>query len=214
MIKNIWNLLKEIIVFNGKFKCEREEGMKYKTKEVSEILQVSRSWINNHLRELGMKHLTRGTQVEYFENEIIDWLNSNARFFKKTEFLDLTKYASIDEIGDWYLDVTEAGILHREDVYKNFLERILPADYFSLHTEKINPRKRGLIKWQEIEYTIDSFKQLKTINELREGKSEELAYREIYEKGMIKVEIGGRRWFIEAEDRPEYAILMPYGYQD
>ena len=68
-----------------------------------------------------------------------------------------------------------------------------------------------------MDYRVGSLDELYTIEqimELRGYRNNEMAYREIYDAGWIRVAVAGRRWYVPAPeqhgDRPLTLMRLPY----
>lgn len=191
------------------------------TKQLCEQLGVSRNFVNQHLRHLGsLPQLdeNRMKTVVYPVDSVITWINENAVFSRQTELLDLSCYASEEQIQEVYDKVdkypknTIAGIEARQALLDEFYAKVLPPEYLS-QRDLINVRNRGRLPWIPVEYKISSFSELYSIKELKGEKSEEIAYRTIYSSGMIRMELIGRKWYIENSNIPKYPLLMPADYE-
>ena len=191
---------------------------KLSTMALCDKLDISRSWVNTHLRELGgapeyVDDDSRVRAVMYPKADVIKWLNDHARCSCQTKQLCLLDYATEDEIQAVMARVKEKN---KEDgmprnPFQWALFELLPQEIFE-EAALILPRKRGLIPWVEVDCKITSLEQLHSIRSLSGNASPELGYRQAYKDSMIRFEVDGRCWFIETEKDPrEYCFLVPYG---
>ena len=191
---------------------------KLTTMQLCEMLDVSRAWVNTHLRELGgapeyVDDDSRVRAVMYPKADVIKWLNDHARCSCQTKQLCLLDYATEDEIQTVMVHIRnktyEDGI--PRNPFKWALFELLPPKIYE-QMEPISPRHRGLIPWVDVECKITSLEQLHSIRSLSGNASPELGYRQAYLDCMIRFEVDGRRWFIEPEkDLRSHCFIVPYG---
>ena len=190
---------------------------KLTTMELCNILDISRSWVNTHLRELGgapeyIDENSRVRAVMYPEADVIKWLNDHARCSCQTKQLCLLDYATEEQIEAVMAQVRtkteEDGIPRNPFSWAMF--ELLPPEIFE-EAALIMPRRRGLIPWVEVDCKITSLEQLHSIRSLAKNASPELGYRQAYLDCMIRFEVDGRRWFIETEKDPRpHCFIVPY----
>jgi len=193
------------------------------TREVMESLSVSRYWVDTHLRHLGIKGADDPNKMEdlikvyYSEDEIIEWLNENARFTRRTYNLDLCDYTSEDVAKRESEKVISMPMetIGQIDAYiraGNNLIASLVGEEASKYASLLNPRRRSKLKWVEVDYNIEKFSDLITIKQLMKMmnyRSPEMCYRYIYLSGMIRCEVRGRSYYMYAPEKPVCGILMP-----
>jgi len=197
------------------------------TQEVMGFLDVSRYWINLHLRQMGVKgkELIKNAEdvitIIYNEREIIDWINRNARFSRQTYYLDLCAYMSEEkaQAAMRYLrDLPRKTMEEKEiykDLYKSFLEENVSIDA-AKYVDLIDPRKRGNLRWEEVKYRVTDLRELLSINRLKNRlnvNSNEICYRYIYERAAIRCEIEGRTYYIFSQEDPEYGVIMAESFR-
>ena len=168
------------------------------TKEVCELLGVSRSWVNSHLRKIGFKNLDLTSDkaniktIYYKTDDIVNWFNKNALFSRQTMYIDLA-----DHMPKTILSLSTFDI---------------PSNIHNA-TIRVNERMRGECSWVTVDYKISSIEDLKSLSELQNiygFNNSEMTYRYIFSSGMIKAEICGRKWYIEAPEKKLYhPVLVP-----
>lgn len=168
------------------------------TSQVCEYLGVSRSWVNNHLRKIGFKDPDIESDkanirtVYYNICDIIEWFNKKATFTRQTKFIDLTDYVAETEI-----------------LSENFL---MPLNIHNA-CSRVHERFRGELNWVSVNYNIKSIDEIKALSTIQENNgynNNEMAYRYIFNSGMIKAEICGRKWYINAPEKNlKHPVLVP-----
>lgn len=193
--------------------------------ELCRALDVSRYWVNTHLQHLGKVEMMGSNDTlnkraaTYEAGEVLDWFNENAEFSRQTHWLNLLDYAAEQEIESVYNEMgkcpsTIDGVKKRVEILRDFLRQILPAETFAAFTEydTISVRQRDSLPWVETDAKITDLEQLYTIKKLRRGKNSKIAYRDIFNRGMIRVKIHGREWFMNDEQGSlQYKMLMSAG---
>lgn len=130
--------------------------------------------------------------VMYDPAKVVTWLNDNAAYSRQTVRVGL---------GNW-MTTEEIAACHKEGDFEKLLEDRLPDGWptFFQHAEGWSREKRGSVPWITVDHRIETLDQLHTMQALlshRGSQSTELAYRELFAYGWIRVEIAGRRWWME-----------------
>lgn len=171
------------------------------TKEVCEVLGVSRSWVNNHLRHLGEPGWETNDRrwIFYDRRKILNYINTNATITRQTEFLDLAHFVPTDELlqklkfFDSMPDPEEGAAA--KAVY---IRTILPDAYSPIYDTEFAARHRGEYPWyRDAKTKIDDLAHLATMADLRQhhGHSSEMIYRSNFYMGVPKITLHGRVWF-------------------
>lgn len=203
------------------------------TQEVVDTLGVSRQWVNRYLRDMGTVIMhSSGTRkanrvVVYDAEQILAWINAAAECSRQTIMLPAESFGRISE-GETrrYYELTTTLFSSRDAADREratalldeLYSRALPPEmYDRLPATGGSPRKRGNTPWTPMDYRVGSLDELYTIEqlmELRRYRSTEMAYREIYEAGWIRVAIAGRRWYVPApeqyDDQQLTLMRLPY----
>lgn len=193
------------------------------TSNVMKILKVSRSWVNMHLRQLGTEEPeTDGTGkrfVMYDEEKLLEWFNANAKFSRQTKlfnFYDFTNVFSREGLDQALEKINKLDIRDRDFAYYEFIPNVLDQEQAAEYA-KVHMKHRKLLDFVDVDMklTMNEFLwHLQTAKELAGEQSIEMAYRQIYCRGMIKIELFGRSWFIIPRDEwYEYNVLMPADFE-
>ena len=192
--------------------------MKLTSSELYDTLGVSREWVRNHCRHLGEKGTdSSGYTVYYEEDQVVAWLNANAKFSRQTKLVDASQYLPEDALN--YLVQIRNQTSSYEIKHRNILHLIAYHDNLyemAKQYSEVNHRKRGHLPWVEVSYTIKSLNEISTMKQIKEKKqfrSDEMAARDIFLNGMIRMEVQGRVWYVEQIDRPKYFIEMPGDFE-
>lgn len=195
------------------------------TAKVMEILKVSRSWVNMHLRrQLGTEEPeTDGMGrrfVMYDEEKLLEWFNTNAKFSRQTKlfnFYDFTNVFSregLDQALEKINKLENADA--REFAYSQFIPNVLDKEQAAEYA-KVLVKHRKVLDFVDVDMKLnmDEFLwHLQTAKGIAGDQSIEMAYRHIYSRGMIKIELFGRSWFIVPRDEwYEYNVLMPATFE-
>lgn len=195
------------------------------TKDVCDILGVSRAWVNTYLRQLGgavvpeneENSFANARTVYYNESDLLTWLNQHAVCSRQTMWLNLQNYLPESELKKRVKKINRMPVatfeerVNRMAAERNLLEEILPADLLT-HVDKVHPRQRGLLPWVPVDHRVSEIDELCTMKQLMKNfghRSQEMMYRKIFSDGMIRVEVHGRTWYVPAPDRFTYELLIP-----
>lgn len=119
--------------------------------------------------------------------------------------------AMLDDV-DSIPDLTSDGRKLRREIYHEFLRQHVPEEIYR-NAVLVNERARGQLSWEPMQHRIERLEQLQTMKQLMtkwKHRSTELTYRQIFQTAMIRVEIDGRIWFMDAPEKGiQYPLLMP-----
>lgn len=186
------------------------------TSELSQLLGISRNWINRYLRHLGQQRPLKiddkvnSRTVYYGKGDILAYLNAHATFFRQTEWFDLRE-CDVDEqwLRDLWKSMKELPEEDRAIVYKRTLNRIIPKDIYLIDEPGYAARQRGFFPWRRAECQIKALEDLSTMERMRGGKSSELVYRDNFKYARVRVMVHGRIWFMAApEEDHEMMVLI------
>lgn len=197
------------------------------TKDLITTLGVSRNWINEHMRDLGHRTLISGKStirknivIVYEKEDVLAWLNENAIFERQTIRVPPSYFGRISDSDAQQVFDTIASMESFEErlaAHNRFIKMAVPQEFLERDTSRSNVRKR-IDPWVAVtgEIQITDFKQLRSVQSILHSlnpysASLELAYRHIYNSGMIRVTIKGRVWYIDdpAKPLPGYSFLFP-----
>lgn len=190
------------------------------TQDVVDALGVSRQWVNRYLRDMGrvvMHHdgtRTAKRVVMYDAAEILAWINAAAECSRQTVRLPADQFGRIsNEEARRYIDLVDTLAASHDDAELERAAALLdelyrtalpPALYERLQEIGGSPRRRGTTPWAPMDYQIGSLEELYTIDQMMERygyRNNELAYRDIYVAGWIRVAVAGRRWYVRAPEQ-------------
>lgn len=186
------------------------------TRDVMRELDVSRAWINDHIRHLGKARIPGNVSIFYNEEDIVEWFNENAQFDRQTYFLDFCDYmpqekaAYVAGILDSEPQKTEWDKMKYRETVQKVLSEFISKDA-GAYSRMIAERDRGNTPWIPVNHKITHLKQLTTMKKMKDRvgpNSSELIYRELYMGGRIRCRVKGRTFFTSVA-RPKYCILMP-----
>lgn len=189
------------------------------TSTLCSTLHVSRSWVNTHLRDLGKKIPSidphRPSVIWYEPTEVLSWIQQHASFSRQTVLIDLVDYG-VDkkEFLKLRRDLDEPGTIADQETrgerYENYLKSVLPDDIYN--RSHLSVRHRGDVEWAPVCFFLKSLESLQTIRDImakNDYRSEELAYRDIFLRSMIKVSVAGRTWFVtEKQQECELPVVI------
>ena len=194
--------------------------MHLETKDLMSLLGVSRSWVNTHLRGIGTRLKTnKGNRlqpaVSYDAEDILKWINDNAVFERQTKRMLYSSFGQVtDEEAENAWDKIQAAISieAKEEIFETFLTRALPEDLLeAFNLLETNSRHRTA-PWVAAEgFQVEKFENLMSIKAMAEQlqfNSDEMVYREIYRRGMIRVTVKGRVWYMADPEAASSSLAL------
>ena len=139
----------------------------YTTAELQKKLDVSRSWINNHLRVIGIKvsrkpnlKNQKGVPVYYTEEDVVNFINSNLHASKQIEYVYMSDLLEEKEFKKFMKEIKNVTTVSDA---KKLIICYIGEDLYELIG--VQPRNRGKFKWND----INNF-ELNNLNELQSFK--------------------------------------------
>lgn len=195
-----------------------DSGFAISLEELMHELHVSRNWVNEYIQPavsyvkykssakkwLGIKD---ASAVFFQEEELMEWLRDNATYTRQTKVIALDKIRSVDAIRD---ALEKAGVHMGFNGKRYVYGYVHPAITYELQLKSDNVNERERSKYPAVPVEKFNWWNTRKIHSA-DYSSTELAYREAFRNGCIKVSLLGKTIFVYDPNTPEtrYPMTVP-----
>ena len=184
--------------------------------EIIRKLNVSDFWIRKYIAPavdfvrlnedaVDLYNLNKGSTVFYDEVMLREFLKNSATFSKQTVVIDLAKVLNMDLLAkrtDKRVTKFDEGNKHIYGLRSNRFLNLVNFEY-----SNVNQQKRS--RYAAIKVNPFDFWERRLIT-TDEYPNNEIAYRDFFRKGMIKINLLNKSLFVEDRVEAEYPMTISY----
>ena len=184
--------------------------------EIMRKLHVSDFWIRKYIAPavdfvrlnedaVDLYNLNKGSTVFYDEGMLREFLKNSATFSKQTVVIDLAKVLNMDLLAkrtDKRVIKFDEGNKHIYGLRSNRFLNLVNFEY-----SNVNQQKRS--RYAAIKVNPFDFWERRLIT-TDEYPNNEIAYRDFFRKGMIKINLLNKSLFVEDRVEAEYPMTISY----